>query len=207
MTDLTVAARGNVALEARWDVPERADHVVLFCHPHPLHGGTMDAPLMSGVTRELVARNVAVLRFNFRGVEGSTGKWSGGIDEIDDIAATAHAARDRFPELPLVVVGWSFGAATSLRWIARDRQDLAWVGIAPPISSRLTPRLPPREALPDADRTFIIGDRDQFITVAEIEEYAAAVEGTVHVLRGSDHFFYFRFDRVGELVAGAVVDA
>jgi alpha/beta superfamily hydrolase len=200
VTGASIRARGNVALEARWDVPDDAVRVMVLCHPHPLHGGTMRVPLLNGVTKVLLAGATAVLRFNFRGVEGSTGRWSGGIDEIDDIAAAVDAARELFPDLPLAVGGWSFGAATSLRWMARDREDLPWVGIAPPVSSELTPGLPPRSSLGEARRTFIVGDRDQFITVDEIEAYAAAVGGTVHVIRGSDHFFYFRHDRVGELV-------
>jgi alpha/beta superfamily hydrolase len=164
----------------------------------------MTVPLMNGVTEVVVARSVAVLRFNFRGVGASTGVWSGGIDEIDDIAAAVETARSTYPDLPLSIGGWSFGAATSLRWVARDREDIAWIGIAPPISSELTPALPPRRALPDAPRTFIIGDRDQFITVDEIRDYASAVDGTVHVLKGSDHFFYYRQDAVGALVADAL---
>ena len=204
VSSLVIPAWGNVSLAARWDTPEHPTQALVFCHPHPLHGGTMTVPLMNGVTDVVVSRGVAVLRFNFRGVEESTGVWSGGIDEIDDIAAAVETARSAYPDLPLSIAGWSFGAATSLRWIARDRDDLAWIGIAPPISSELTPTLPPRQARPDAARTFIIGDRDQFITVEEIRAYAAAVDGTVHVLKGSDHFFYYRHDAVGALVAGAL---
>ena len=204
MTDLVIPSRGYVNLEARWDVPDHPSDVFVFCHPHPQHGGTMDVPLLQGVTDILKERSVAVLRFNFRGVGGSTGTWSGGIDEIDDIAAAVATARMWFPDTPVTVGGWSFGGATSLRWIARDREDLGWIGIAAPISSALTPPLPPREALSNAARTFIIGDRDQFITVAEVEDYAAAVGGDVAVIKGSDHFFFYRHERVGDLVADAI---
>ena len=34
-----------------------------------------------------------------------------------------------------------------------------------------------------------------------MEAYAASVDGRVSVLRGSDHFFHFREDRVAALVA------
>jgi alpha/beta superfamily hydrolase len=207
VTDLVIPSRGYINLEARWDVPDHPSNIFVFCHPHPEHGGTMDAPLLQGVTERLTAQAVAVLRFNFRGVGKSSGTWSGGIDEIDDVAAVVATARTWYPDLPVTVGGWSFGGATSLRWIARDREELPWIGIAAPISSALTPPLPPREALPKAARTFIIGDRDQFITVAEVETYAAAVGGHVTVIKGSDHFFFYRHERVGTLVADAVVGA
>ncbi|NNJ46811.1 MAG: hypothetical protein HKP18_03175, partial [Acidimicrobiia bacterium] len=50
-------------------------------------------------------------------------------------------------------------------------------------------------------RLLIVGDRDQFVTVADLQAYADAAGATVTVLNGSDHFFYFREDRVAELVA------
>ena len=118
VSSLVIPAWGNVSLAARWDTPEHPTQALVFCHPHPLHGGTMTVPLMNGVTDVVVSRGVAVLRFNFRGVEESTGVWSGGIDEIDDIAAAVETARSAYPDLPLSIAGWSFGAATSLRWIA-----------------------------------------------------------------------------------------
>ena len=40
-----------------------------------------------------------------------------------------------------------------------------------------------------------------------MEGYAASVDGEVQVIRGSDHFFYFREDRVGGMVANALLDA
>jgi alpha/beta superfamily hydrolase len=164
----------------------------------------MTAPLMAAVTRELVNRRLAVLRFNFRGVGDSTGEWSHGHGEVNDVDAAVTVARATHPDLPLGIAGWSFGAATSLRWIARAQSRLPWVGIAPPIGSDLTPPLPRPIELEPSPRTFILGDRDQFITVEQVEVYAAAVGGRLEVLPGSDHFFYFREHRVATLVAAGL---
>jgi alpha/beta superfamily hydrolase len=54
-------------------------------------------------------------------------------------------------------------------------------------------------------RMIIVGDRDQFTTVAAVEAYAASIGASVEVLQGSDHFFYFREARVGDHVAEALV--
>ncbi len=191
---VSITAGDGTVLEAAWSGPERATTVVVFCHPHPRHGGTMRAPFMVGVTRHLVAAGVSVFRFNFRGVGGSEGAWSGGVEEVDDVHAAVTAATAAHPHTPPALAGWSFGAATALRWQARERSTLDYIGIAPPVSSELTPALP-RDLAP-AHRSFILGDRDQFVTVEELQEYADSIGASVEVLQGSDHFFYFREDKV-----------
>lgn len=200
MTPTRLETTDGVLLEARWDVPDTATGAVVLCHPHPQQGGTMNAPLLVAVTHRLVSAGFAVLRFNFRGVGRSTGAWDHGDGELHDIEAAVAAAGDRFPEQALGIAGWSFGAATSLRWLGESGAALPWVGIAPPVENPLTPILPGPSELADTRRTFIIGDRDQFTAVADLSAYVKQVGGTVEVVQGSDHFFYFREERVAELV-------
>lgn len=197
--ETSLATADGQTLEARWDNPEGvASGTVVLCHPHPLQSGTMRAPLMDQVTEGLVECGLSVLRFNFRGVGSSSGTHDFGRDELHDIdAAWAAATQDRSG--PFGLAGWSFGAATSLVWIAGTGLAVPWVGIAPPVKGERSPALPTE--LPPAPRTFIIGDRDQFTTVAEMREYAQQVSGVVEVIKGSDHFFYFRERIVANLMA------
>lgn len=198
---VTIAGDGGITLEARWDRPPTPQGFIVFCHPHPQHGGTMTAPLMHKVTKGLVARELAVLRFNFRGVGLSTGTWDGGLGEIDDVAAAVRHAGAELPETPMGLAGWSFGAATALAWQAREQDATPFSGIAPPIRTELVERLPQPRQLAAARRLFIVGDRDQFVTVDEMTAYVEDAGGTLAVLTGSDHFFYFREDRVATLMA------
>lgn len=192
----------GVELEAMWDRPgaEDADATpekcIVLCHPHPQQRGSMRAPLMDGITSYLVKQCFAVLRFNFRGVGASTGEWGGGVGELDDVSAAVATAAADWPSLPQHLAGWSFGAATALRWQARDQSSIPYVGIAPPVSSELTLPLPPPEALPPATRGFVIGDRDQFTSVDALAAYATSINAHVEVMKGSDHFFYFREERL-----------
>lgn len=189
-------------LEARWDRPATdAAGAVVFCHPHPQHGGTMTAPLMHKVTKGLVEAGLAVLRFNFRGVGLSEGSWDGGRGEIDDVAAAVERASGDEPALPLGLAGWSFGAVTALAWQARAADASPYAGIAPPVRSEYSDRLPAPGDLRAARRLFILGDRDQFATVDELRAYSDEVGATLEVLGGSDHFFYFREDGVAGLIA------
>ena len=190
-------------LEARWDLPDDPTRAVVFCHPHPQQGGTMTAPLMEGITSFLVDAGIAVLRFNFRGVGRSTGVWGGGINELADVGAAVDHAKAR--QLTLSIAGWSFGAATSLRWQAVEHSDLTWVGIAPPVPPKYQLSMPGPEDLDPARRTIIIGDRDQLIDVDDCQTYAETIGAEFRLLAGSDHFFYFREERVAELMIPALI--
>ncbi len=200
----TIRVSSSVDLEARWDLPDQIDRGVVLCHPHPLHRGTMTVPLLEAITTDLLTRSVAVLRFNFRGVGRSTGAHDGGIAEIDDVAAAVDHAHERFPDLDFGVAGWSFGAGTALRWHARDRSDHHYVGIAPGVGPNASQRLPDPSSLHAVPRTFIVGDRDQLVPSDLVIAYADQAGATVHVLKGSDHFFYFREQKVACLLAAGL---
>jgi hypothetical protein len=160
----------------------------------------MRVPLLQEITKHLVERGVAVLRFNFRGVGRSTGVHDDGIGEIDDVAAAVAFAQKEHPDLEYGVAGWSFGAGVALRWHARDRAELNYVGIAPGIGPGSSQRLPEPESLQPAPRTFIIGDHDQLVPPDLVIDYANRAGAIIHVLKGSDHFFYFRERKVACLV-------
>jgi alpha/beta superfamily hydrolase len=197
-----IRTEDGLSLEARWDdAVDPAVGVVVFCHPHPLDGGSMDNPLMQKVTEVLTGSGLHVLRFNFRGVGESEGGWERGTGEVEDVGGAVTAARYAFDELPLGLAGWSFGASTALAWQAHTGSTMPWAGIAPGIRSYRGSTPPDPEALEPADRLVVTGDRDQFASVEEMRSYAAAMDARVELLEGSDHFFWFREDRVGALVA------
>ncbi|NNF64773.1 MAG: alpha/beta hydrolase [Acidimicrobiia bacterium] len=197
-----IVVDSTTTLEARWDLPQAPRSLIVFCHPHPLQGGTMTAPLLEKIVARLVEVDLGVLRFNFRGIGGSTGTWSDGVGEVDDVAAAVQKAQSAHPQLDLSLIGWSFGAATALCWQARDQAFMPYVGIAPPVESDLTPPLPDGGSLAPARRKFILGDRDQFVTVEALTAYADEIGAEIEILKASDHFFYFREDKV----ARAIID-
>ena len=204
----TIRTADGIELEARWtDAEADARATTVLCHPHPLDGGTMHAPLMRAVTEELASAGVHVLRFNFRGVGSSGGGWDSGRGEALDVAAAVEAAGLAFPELPTAVAGWSFGATTSLRWQIDAESTIPWVGIAPGIRPYRGSEIPQVEDLQPADRLIVFGDRDQFASVEEMQRFADRFGARVELLKGSDHFFYFREDTVGALVAEHIIAA
>lgn len=157
----------------------------------------MRAPILGAIAKQAVAEGLDVVRFNFRGVGESTGVHGSGNHEQQDVdAAMAYAAGMGIPVSGLA--GWSFGAAVALNWQAEYESTVPYVGIAPPVHSPLTPSLPQPGDLADARRSFIIGERDQFIPVDELVTYAAAISAEVIRYRGTDHFFVLKHKKVAE---------
>jgi uncharacterized protein len=140
-----------------------------------------------------------VVRFNFRGVGRSTGDFGDGVAEVQDVAA-AIAHGEQFPEPVMGICGWSFGAATALSWQAHTGSTLPYVGIAPPVDSPLIPPLPDPSDLARGPRRFIIGARDQYVPVDDLEAYASAIGASVEVFAATDHFFIFRYDKLADAV-------
>lgn len=192
---LRLTTSDGVSLEARWDLPaEETVGAIVFCHPHPRYRGTMYAPLMNGVTDHLVVRGFSVLRFNFRGTGESTGEHGGGLPEVGDVHAGFEEAARRHDAIFLA--GWSFGGATALRWLARSGETCSYAGIAP------APHyLPQAGELPDSPKRIIVGDREQVIDRNELVAYAREIGADIVEIAGSDHFFYFREQKVGDLIA------
>ncbi len=201
MTTTIATDDGNI-LEAMVDSPDTPIGTVVLCHPHPLHGGTMRAPLLIALTQRALGAGYRVVRFNFRGVGSSTGEFGDGVAEVRDVAAAmAHAWQ--FPEPVKGICGWSFGAATALSWQAQTGSTVPYVGIAPPVESPLIPSLPDPSDLARGPRRFIIGARDQYVSVDDLEAYALAIGASVVVFPATDHFFIFRYDTLADdVVAG-----
>ena len=126
-------------LEARlWtagakDAPPRPPRAAaVICHPHPLHGGTLDNNVVFRTSRALQAAGVAVLRFNFRGTGESEGTHDGGLGEVEDARCALEWMSAQHPGLPLWAGGFSFGARTTTALAAVDDRVACLVAVALP---------------------------------------------------------------------------
>jgi uncharacterized protein len=191
------AQRIDGRLEGTLRVPDADPRaIVVVAHPLPTHGGEMRNPLVAGIARACAERGWYALRFNFRGVGASGGAWTGGRDEPDDVGAAVAHGRGVAPELPLGVVGYSFGALMALRWLSRGERTDALVLVGLPLRS-VTGR--ENDLAPVPDGTFIVAaERDQFGTAAELRERLPRAR--IAEVRGADHFFVGHRDELQRLV-------
>lgn len=189
-------------LEATLRIPDlEPAAIVVVAHPLPTHGGTMRNPLVAAIARACADRDLYALRFNFRGVGASAGDWTGGMAEVDDLAAAVAHARTVAPGLRLAVAGYSFGAITTLRWIAAGGAPDASALAGLPLRSVA---FAPQELPPVPDGTFIVAaELDQFGTAAELR--AAYPRAVIAEVAGVDHFFPRRHAEVGSLIADHLI--
>ncbi|HEX5616689.1 MAG TPA: alpha/beta hydrolase [Acidimicrobiia bacterium] len=203
-TPLAVTTADGFRLEAEYALPSdtRAAALVVLCHPHPLHGGTMRSLVTSALFTALPATDVAAARFNFRGVEGSEGTHGGGTAEITDVLAILDATAALAPGAPRAVVGWSFGGDVALQ--VHDPRLAAWVAIAPPLRFGRD-----FAAVADDERPklVVLAEHDEVREPAAVVADLAGWRATrVETVTGASHFFVGRTDRVSALVAQFVRD-
>lgn len=89
-------------------------------HPLPTAGGFMDSHIIRKAAARLPAlADLAVLRFNFRGVESprgtSAGEFGEGIAEQFDLAAAMAFVSERNLPHPWLL-GWSFGTEVAIKY-------------------------------------------------------------------------------------------
>ncbi len=183
------------SLEGLWKEAsgERRGSAV-FAHPHPLHGGTMHNKVVYRAVQALTRSGFASLRFNFRGVGTSQGRYDAGRGEVEDFrAAMDEAAREG--GLPLVAGGFSFGSAVGLKAIAQDPRVAAFIALGLPLATELG-RLVPRPGVP---ALYVAGERDAFGPPEDLERFVAGT-GTVVVVPGAGHFFESRLESLGGVI-------
>ena len=174
----------GLTLEGDIDLAPNARAAAVLAHPHPQFGGDRHNPIVETLFRSLPDAGVAVLRFDFRGVGRSEGSYGEGIDERLDIVAAIDIMAQLLPDLPLLLVGYSFGALVTLD--VTDARVAAWVAVAPPLGAAPTVRLIAADHRP---KLVIAADRDQFTTLDAMRSATSAWSSTrLETLPGADHF-------------------
>jgi alpha/beta superfamily hydrolase len=186
---------GDVELQARLHEPEKEMRgSVVLCHPHPLYGGTMDNRVVYRAARSVAGEGFAALRFNFRGVGKSTGRYDYGLGEQEDVAAAVDWIEREYPGKPLAVLGYSFGAWVGLQVGCRDPRIRALVGIGLPLNLYNFDYLVdyPRRSL------YIVGTRDEFCSLQNLEDFERRLPANSRVnrIQGADHLFLERIEEM-----------
>ena len=173
-------------LEGELTLPPRATAGLVVCHPHPLYGGDMDNHIVRRVTGLAAASGLAALRFNFRGVGGSTGKHAGGVPEEGDVeAALGYLGSVLGSPAAVALAGYSFGAAVAAAVAARHHGLRGVALIAPPLAA-----VPWTLPAPPAKMLVLAGAADPHCPADALAVLRERVPGAViHVIDGADHFF------------------
>lgn len=149
--------------------------LAVLLHPHPDFGGNRFHPFVDALHHRLPDVRVAALRFDFSSSDPANAHREA-VDAID-------AATERWPQRPLVLVGYSFGAGVAVG--VDDDRIAAWYLLAPP-TAELERATIGRESRPKA---IVVPEHDQFFPPATVERIVATwVSTTLTVAEGADHF-------------------
>jgi hypothetical protein len=162
------------------------DRGVVITHPHPLYGGNMYNNVVEALSRVYQMAGYTTLRFNFRSVGSSEGKYDNGLGEQEDVKAALHYLAQRSKKV-LDLAGYSFGSWVNAHAISEvDRVD-RMVMISPPVafmdfnSVGLTPQI----------QLVVAGSQDQIAPPKLIENMLPSwnPRALLEVIDGADHFY------------------
>lgn len=156
----------------------------VVCHPHPVHGGTMDNKVAITLARAFLAVGFRAVRFNFRGVGGSQGAWDEGVGEVDDALAVI-AAHCRLGER-FMLGGFSFGGYVACEAASRlpaDAKPERLVLAAPSTQKQKVPDVAP-------DTIVVHGEADDVVPLAATLDWARPQSLPIIVMPGTGHFFH-----------------
>ncbi len=177
------------AIEAVTACPAHAAKIAtaVILHPHPLHGGTLQNKVVHTLARVFNELGVASVRFNFRGVGASAGKFAHGEGETEDALAVIEWVRSLRPGAPVWLAGFSFGATVALRAAARA-QVHGLITVAPAVHlDRVLPA-----ALPHCPWLLIQGEADEVVPVETVRAWLSGISPSPQTLflPGVSHFFH-----------------
>jgi len=185
-----------------------ARFAALVCHPHPNGGGTMHNKVVYHAMKALNAPEFGfqwpVLRFNFRGTGLSEGAHDGKA-EAGDVQAALRWLENEFKR-PVVVVGFSFGAAMALLACCGHSTANVHAIAALGLPTRTQNREYHYSFLSHSTipTLFLSGDRDQFAPASDLRHLAAttAEPKKLVLVPGADHFFTGQLEAMQNELAG-----
>ena len=155
--------------------------LALIAHPHPLYGGSLSNKVVTTLAKILYGKGYVAVRPNFRGVGASEGAYDEGRGEVADMRAVLDFVRERYPDMELVLAGFSFGAVVQSQ-LSMNIQPQHLLLVSPALN------LFPMGAAP-ANTLVIHGERDELVPLEQVRAWTTQHSLRLAVVRGADHFF------------------
>jgi alpha/beta superfamily hydrolase len=176
--------------------------VAIVLHPHPLYGGTMNNKVVYRLFQSFMNSGFSVLRFNFRGVGKSVGKYDEGVGELSDAASALDWIQSKNPEACTCwVSGFSFGAWIAMQLLMRRPELEGFVAASPPVNKYDFSFLSPCPAT----GLVLQGDKDDIVNEPDVARISERLR-THHHMRvqynkftGADHYFRNQLDDVEQV--------
>jgi alpha/beta superfamily hydrolase len=173
--------------------------IALMLHPHPQHGGTMHNKVVYAMYQAFAKHGFSVLRFNFRGVGRSQGKFDRGEGELSDAASALDWLQAYNPNATgCYIAGFSFGAWIAMQLLMRRPEISGFVAVAPPASMYDFSFLAPCPA----SGLVIHGSNDEIVPPETVGKLVHKLSNQRDIqidfrqIDGASHFFYEHMDEL-----------
>lgn len=159
---------------------------VIVCHPHPLHGGTMENKVVTTLFKTATTLGFHTVRFNFRGVGKSEGDHDEGVGETEDLMAVTHWIIGQQPTAKIMLAGFSFGSMVAYNACQRYDYDRL-ICVAPSVTKSMF-----NSKEPTCPYVVIMGSHDELIASSVVRQWVAERSHRPRYLEISDasHFFH-----------------
>ena len=200
---------GDITLEGEFHLPEGESlfPAVIVCHPHSLYGGNMLNNIIIAICETLCQSSIAALRFNFRGVGKSGGKFGGGLGEREDVkvALTFVSSTSSIDPKKVGLAGYSFGSSVALPVALEDERVCQLALVSPALSEAGWEQLGEYSK----PKFVIVGEVD---SVVQLEQFQEHIKNKVlhpaqyAIIPGADHFWWGYEGVVAQKVTQFFVD-
>jgi len=188
------------ALEGVWSRPRYSASpsiVAIICHPHPLHGGNLNNKIAHTLAQACCNLGASAVRFNFRGVGASAGRYDHGQGETEDLIAVIETVRTQQPGAAVWLAGFSFGAYVALRATQHVEVERL-ITVAPPVNLYDCSELAP----PVCPWLLIQGRADEVVPVKDVARWAGRLYPAPEsiYLDDVDHYFHGKLNLLQSLL-------
>ena len=177
--------------------------LVVVLHPHPLYGGTMSNKITYNLFHSFVRAGFSALRFNFRGVGKSQGKFDDGIGEMADAATALDWIQQQNMDASACwLAGFSFGSWISMQLLMRRPEINGFISVSPPANlydfSFLSPCPTPG--------LITMGDKDEVVSESSVSKLATKLAGQkganleYKIISGADHYYRNHLEDLNDIV-------
>lgn len=177
--------------------------IALVLHPHPMYGGTMNNKVTYNIFQMFARHGFSVLRFNFRGVGRSQGKFDEGEGELMDAATALDWLQLQNQDSNVCWVGgFSFGAWIAMQLIMRRPEIEGFIAVSPPANMYDFSFLSPCPS----GGIIVQGDKDDVVNEESVSKLAAKLatqkgsKVNYSMVRGADHYFRNHMDELNKLM-------
>lgn len=157
--------------------------VAIIFHPDPKGGGTYTNKIVQSIAKVMNGKGYIAICPNLRGVGMSGGEHDFGVGEINDGLFVYDYVAANYPELPIVLAGFSFGTGIASQ-VARQKEHQKLILVGPAVTRY-------EVVVPDITKTLVLhGEEDEVIPLTDVYRWANERDIPVSVFAKTGHFFH-----------------